>query len=236
MPVFAVWPDRRLTSNEMAGTEENCPDMPDPLRVQRCPDCGYMLCGLPAEGICPECGAAYEPEMIVLYGWEHGLAPEHRRWLRWVQAGLHYWWILYVPFAVWLWPWTQISKRPSVTQVAVMLGLAIPLVIAVWDALRDRPARTPAPVQLRLTPKGFAMREGIGPAPIRPWLRQMDIGLDEIREDWFLLYSKFEGMRITWWPGLEIKCDTATARRIRQRVERWCSQAKEFGRIDEATG
>lgn len=40
----------------------------DPLRVDRCPDCGYLLTGLPEQGICPECGVAYSLDLIVLYG------------------------------------------------------------------------------------------------------------------------------------------------------------------------
>lgn len=44
----------------------------NPLRLECCPDCAYSLTGLPAEGICPECGRAYDQRMIVLYGWGRG--------------------------------------------------------------------------------------------------------------------------------------------------------------------
>src|SRR6478672_9315375 len=33
-----------------------------------CGDCGYSLKGLPEEGRCPECGAAYSPDVLVLWG------------------------------------------------------------------------------------------------------------------------------------------------------------------------
>jgi hypothetical protein len=38
-----------------------------------CGECGYRLEGLAAEGDCPECGAVYHPERIVIVGW--GIGP-----------------------------------------------------------------------------------------------------------------------------------------------------------------
>ena len=46
----------------------------DPLRLEMCPNCGYCLTGLPAEGICPECGKHYAPGQIILYGWGYTLS------------------------------------------------------------------------------------------------------------------------------------------------------------------
>src|SRR5438105_4008903 len=47
-------------------------DRPPSLALDRCPDCGYSLMGLPDHGRCPECGHLYEPTDIVLYGWAQG--------------------------------------------------------------------------------------------------------------------------------------------------------------------
>lgn len=215
-----------LPLDVMADVEERCPDMPDPLRLERCPDCGYMLCGLPKRGSCPECGFAYDPEMIVLYGWESGLAPQRQRWLRVAQRLLRYWWVAYMGFVIWVWPWVNLTKRPDAWDIALMLLLVAPLFVAGWDAQCDLPVPAPGPVQLRMTPKGFAMREGIGPEELRPWRREMGIGLEEIRDGWFRLYSEFDGTCIPWWPGLEIRSDPVSARRIRQRVARWCREAE----------
>ncbi len=37
-----------------------------PLETVCCPQCGYQLIGLPAEGHCPECGCCYDADSIVL--------------------------------------------------------------------------------------------------------------------------------------------------------------------------
>src|SRR4051812_42878063 len=36
--------------------------------VDICPQCGYSLIGSPDEGICPECGQAYDQSLIILHG------------------------------------------------------------------------------------------------------------------------------------------------------------------------
>jgi hypothetical protein len=38
------------------------------LPLESCPDCDYALAGLPAEGVCPECGRPYDQDIVVLYG------------------------------------------------------------------------------------------------------------------------------------------------------------------------
>jgi hypothetical protein len=43
--------------------------MPTPVRfVDVCPECAYSLAGSPEEGICPECGAAYDQRVMILHG------------------------------------------------------------------------------------------------------------------------------------------------------------------------
>src|SRR5687768_8553124 len=40
----------------------------NPLRQEVCPGCGYSLLGLPADGVCPECGQHYGRDTVVLFG------------------------------------------------------------------------------------------------------------------------------------------------------------------------
>jgi hypothetical protein len=40
----------------------------DVQRVSHCPKCAYELTGLPDEGLCPECGRAYDQTCVFLYG------------------------------------------------------------------------------------------------------------------------------------------------------------------------
>src|SRR5687768_12624282 len=47
-------------------------DGSDRLSLGDCPGCGYALQGLPETGTCPECGRAYDNEVIVLHGWGRG--------------------------------------------------------------------------------------------------------------------------------------------------------------------
>jgi hypothetical protein len=52
--------------------EPVCGEDADPLRLARCTECHYRLDGLPPEGICPECGQAYDQESVVFWGWASG--------------------------------------------------------------------------------------------------------------------------------------------------------------------
>src|SRR4051812_24044588 len=44
------------------------PPMPLHKHHNKCPGCGYLLIGLPPEGRCPECGNAYNPSIVILWG------------------------------------------------------------------------------------------------------------------------------------------------------------------------
>ncbi len=200
----------------------------DPLRVDRCPDCGYLLFGLPERGVCPECGCGYDPAMIVLYGWEKGKAPSRRRRLRHWAIGLALgagalllgWWAWRQPAGAAAWlssPWGATFMLGAGAGAAVVLRSIVRKAIA--------PAVPPAPMQLRMTPAGFALREGFGPADLRPWNASMGVGLERLSPRRHVLFSEYNGRRVAWWEGLEVCCDESTALRIRQRVARWCREA-----------
>lgn len=47
--------------------------IPDLLRLENCPACTYALTGLPAVGVCPECGESYDTETVELAGKARGM-------------------------------------------------------------------------------------------------------------------------------------------------------------------
>jgi hypothetical protein len=57
---------------EAGATNTTSPTV-DALRLETCPSCGYLLQGLPPEGVCPECGQRYDQHEVILQGWARGL-------------------------------------------------------------------------------------------------------------------------------------------------------------------
>src|SRR4051812_1338103 len=49
-------------------TAEATRDHEDAL-ARHCAACAYDLRGLPGNGICPECGTAYDSQTLVVFGW-----------------------------------------------------------------------------------------------------------------------------------------------------------------------
>jgi hypothetical protein len=136
----------------------------DPLRLDRCPDCGYLLIGLPEQGICPECGFAYSADMIVLYGWPvrgglssimtpRGLPPDVS------PMAL----VMLVAFLI-----MMIATYGALFLLSTLL-VATPIVGAIVLWRKSRRGDMPGPMQLRLTPKGYATRSGWGPVQLTPW-------------------------------------------------------------------
>lgn len=67
------------------------------LTLEHCPGCGYRLEGLPPEGICPECGGAYDQSAIVLHGWACG----HHSNLGTSRPAAAVGWALFAVVALW---------------------------------------------------------------------------------------------------------------------------------------
>ncbi len=115
---------------------------PDPLRLAFCPACDYDLAGLPVDGLCPECGRAYDQAYVVLRGRPavdgfDRLRPAGRRiwgavaWVAAILAGGWMWLHSTGPFvpvmcgllaASWLWQWMASFSSPRPGEVLVWLS------------------------------------------------------------------------------------------------------------------
>lgn len=201
---------------------DNQHEATDPLRLDRCPDCGYLFTGLPEEGLCPECEFAYTRDIIVLYGWARG---PHRSGINmrlgWIE------WSITRTFLVVLAMLVVGVESGSGMAMGVAGVLATGCVgysgYRRWRVRRE----APAPVQLRLFPQGFAQQNGIGPVNrLLAWrrrqvcIRKLQEGRYRIRSWRFLQWqigSRLRSIDFEW------QCDDATAARIEQRISDWCS-------------
>lgn len=193
--------------------------------LDRCPDCGYLLAGLPERGICPECGFAYDTEMIVLYGWAQGMRATNvnrRRgrfsWgLFWLVRGVF---VLYLLVPV-------VFRR---NLISAALPVVIVLLVATSLYRRRRLlADAPAPVQLRLMPEGFGQRGGIGKVKLSRWKRRSRVWILPLwRRNRYRIRS-WRPLRLVLWRrrhvDFEFECGPETARQIGERIEQWHTAA-----------
>jgi hypothetical protein len=196
-------------------------DTTDPLRMDRCPDCGYLLTGLPERGVCPECGSAYDEQMIVLYGWGCGdrlsLANSHG-WRR-VMLGA-----LLLPQMIMM---LILAAAAAMFQSLGWLWL-IPWILAVayfmWRWRRIR-RDAPAPSQVRLCPQGYAQRDGLGPVTLQPWRRGVVMQLTPAGRGRYRIRRQVRFLSMPVGPlgkiGLEFECDATKAESIGKRMQAW---------------
>lgn len=126
-------------------------------RPSHCPQCDYALDGLPAAGICPECGRAYDGEFKILRGYSAGWgsnAASSRSWgpTLWLAAAL-------IVMVLLVDPRTR-SRGIKLLDLFVLASLAI----AFGRALIGRLTVDGAPCQLWLSPSGYWLRDRTIPA------------------------------------------------------------------------
>ena len=195
----------------MSEINDNQHGVADPLRLDRCPDCGYSLTGLPEEGVCPECGFAYNPDMIVLYGWAgwgHGGDATRRRTVGW-------------------WIGTVLA---SALILSLFGAYGAVLLVAYWGWMiyrrRQLSLDTPAPVQLRLFPDGFGQRDGLGPVELHPWRGdKLQFEFQQLAPHRYRIRSK----RFWAWRAALVNFEFQSLRhRVKQitaRIDKWRRQA-----------
>ena len=132
-----------------------------------CPECGYDLAGLPAEGRCPECGWGYDAEGVVLYGRLVADLDARARPTRTDRVAGAIVGVVLAGLLVW-----SAATSGSFIPLVFVLGL---IAVAAAVMARNFRSRGNRPDQLRLTPEGFAKRRGFGPAELEPWGPDVDV-------------------------------------------------------------
>ena len=150
----------------------------DLLRPTACPRCDYPLAGLPAAGVCPECGRAYDASAVYLYGFAAGTkakqwtakpASPWRTWVGWaINLGA-----LAVMVGAFRWHlrWTDLAQFWYLPMG--IIGMAI----AAWRRTTDTGSGL---VRVTLGPAGVSQADrSFGPVPFDradrkrpvPWAR-----------------------------------------------------------------
>ena len=207
--------------DEAATTSPSTPVVrPNPFAPQHCPDCGYALTGLPPAGRCPECGIPYDETMLVIYG--YGAGQRSHAWNS--EAGRNPWmhavWFVVTAGALaYIW-WTS-SFTPRLTTL-FLIALAGSAAFSWW---RGRNITSPKPTQLRLTPEGFAQRDGFGNVRLIPWTtRWLWFRIRRNKHNrWQIDAGRgWPRILILWtWVGIEVEAEFSDVQALCRRLEAW---------------
>ena len=197
----------------------------DPLRLERCPSCGYQLEGLPDEGTCPECGRQYNQSVVVLHGWGRGThasvltAPPWLAVSLWVLQSVYFVNVLFNP-PMWRSPWV----------LPVLAVWVLSLIFSVW---RRRNNTLPGLVQVLLGPSGCAQLDD--PArnrhiPPTPWAEIAEVDLRNLGDGKFRVRAFTK--QSSWWRPVRTPVDAdvqltpSRGRALGQRVAEWRAASK----------
>lgn len=196
----------------------------DPLRLDRCPDCGYLLTGLPEQGMCPECGFQYNGQMIVLYGWLRRSAMQDWPPLMYLlfygaAAGL-----LFALQA--LVRWAGLGSRRPLTSMIWAVAMVFMAVAHQYRKRRLAEEGLAGGRQLRVFPEGFAARMDCGPVKLQPWQPDTQHILKPRKNGIYRLKISSTGTWGSTEAAIEFKCRPEDADRLAQRIESYAEAAQ----------
>jgi hypothetical protein len=137
-------------------------DIPACLFPTACPNCGYSREGLPVDALCPECGRAYHPSEVILYGYARGrhenLANAKRSRIAWVILGpLAIFWLNGLQFMIST-GWRSLIYRPGFLVIVACVFLP-----QIYFISRRFSGDHPGLIQVRLGNKGCAQFDTLSP-------------------------------------------------------------------------
>lgn len=110
----------------------------------------------------------------------------------------------------------------------VPAAMAAVVVAAIVLRRRRLLADAPAPVPVRITPDGFAQRDGVGPVRLRPWWEGRHLRIKRIRDGRYRLLSypwyspvTLSGRHVDF----EFNASEQTAEQLRQRIDAYRTAA-----------
>jgi hypothetical protein len=205
-------------TNLIASPDRNITKEP-PLPIDRlCGHCGYFLTGLSPEGNCPECGENYVADEMIIPGWAAGPhegvtnAPPKNVWRVTILSSCCL--------------WIQVINLLAHHRLDWALALAgSDAAFLAWLFYRRRMllSQFGCTAHLRLSPRGFAQREGFGTVKLLPWTRDLRIELSPKHGRNYLLTGSRAGHfflhKRTQYPiSFQFECSSEQANRLKEQI------------------
>jgi hypothetical protein len=202
----------------------------DPLRLDRCPTCGYALEGLAPEGVCPECGVAYDQSEVVLHGYGAGrfLDVATARPRAAVAMGA-------VSLAI-AWWYFRDSLRNGLHPGDAFWPAFLVLSLA-WGLWKRSTSDMPGLVQVRLSSRGAVQINNptAGPgkaAKVTPWADIAEVRIRSAAPDRLRIKLVRRKTFVRGAPVLvdaDVECGAAQGQALVERVRAWQTQAPASG-------
>jgi len=200
----------------------------DPLRLEKCPTCGYALEGLAPEGVCPECGTSYDQSQVVLHGYGGGrqfdVSTARPRAALAIGA-------VYVAM---LWWWIRDVLRNGLHDVEDIIWPVFMVLFLAWALWKRSMSNMPGLVQVRLSPRGAVQVNnpvaGQGkPGTPTPWGDIVEVRIRSVGPETARIRLL---RRKTFWRGApvvveaDLQCDARQAHALVERVQAWQMSAQ----------